>query len=83
MNVLCLLFGVFSLLGLCVGFLPCVGALNWLNIPFSLVGLVVSIVAISTLKDDENRGGAIVGIVCCALAIVFGTFRLLLGGGVL
>jgi hypothetical protein len=83
MNVLCLLFGIFSLLGLCLGFLPCVGALNWLNVPFSIVGLAVSIIALSTVRDNENRSGAIAGVVCCSVAVVFGTLRLVLGGGVL
>jgi len=83
MNVLCLVFAILSFLGMCLGFLPCIGALNWLNIPFAVVGLILSIIAVATIKPGESKGGGIAGIICCVLAIVVGFLRLLLGGGVL
>jgi hypothetical protein len=65
-----------------VAFLPCLGALNWLNIPFSLVGLIVSVIATSQAPPDK-KNIAIGGIVLCACAAGFGLIRLVLGGGVL
>jgi hypothetical protein len=65
-----------------VGFFPCLGALNWINIPFSGIGLVVSIIALSKVKPEEKKGSAIAGIVCCGIAVVFGLIRLILGGGI-
>jgi hypothetical protein len=65
-----------------VAFIPCLGALNWLNIPFSLVGLIISAVATSQAPPDK-KNLAIIGIVLCAFAAVFGLIRLVLGGGIL
>jgi len=80
MPTLALLWGIASLIGMAVGFLPCLGALNWLNIPFAAVGLVVSLVA--GAKPGPNPA-ARAGAIMCAIAIVVGVIRLILGGGVL
>jgi len=65
-----------------VAFLPCLGSLNWLNIPFAGIGLIVSIIALATTKEGSKEG-PIAGVICCGIAIFFGIFRLILGGGVL
>ena len=82
MQTLSLVWGILALLGLFVGFFPCLGALNWLNIPFAIVGLVISIIAAGQSRPGA-RGSAVAGIVCCGLAIVIGFIRLVLGGGIL
>ena len=82
MQVLSLVWGILALLGSGVAFLPCLGWLNWLNIPFSLVGLIVSVIATSQAPPDK-KNLAIGGSVLCAFAAVFGLFRLVLGGGIL
>jgi VIT1/CCC1 family predicted Fe2+/Mn2+ transporter len=69
-------------MGMFVAFLPCLGSLNWLNIPFSVVGLVIGIVAFVTSKEAK-KGAGIAGIVMCGIAVVFGMIRLIAGGGVL
>jgi hypothetical protein len=65
-----------------IAFLPCLGSLNWANIPFSGVGLIISIIAVVTAKV-EKKGAGIAGIVLCAVAVAFGLIRLIVGGGVL
>jgi hypothetical protein len=80
--VLSLVWGILALLGMIVGFIPCLGALNWINIPFALVGLIISIVALSS-APEADRGKAIAGIVGCAIAVLFGLVRLAMGGGIL
>jgi hypothetical protein len=82
MSTLSLVWGILALVGMLVGFIPCFGALNWLNIPFSGVGLIVSVVALSREPPDKS-GGAVGGTVLCSLALVLGLIRLLAGGGVL
>lgn len=82
MQLLSLVWGVLAFLGMIVGFLPCLGALNWLNIPFAGAGLIISIVALVTSKTTNN-GSAIAGLVCNAIAIFIGIIRLTLGGGIL
>jgi len=82
MQVLSLVWGIVAVLGMGVAFLPCLGALNWLNIPFSLAGLIVSVIATSQASPDK-KNTAIGGIVLCAFAAGLGLIRLVLGGGIL
>jgi hypothetical protein len=82
MQVLALVWGVLASLGLFIGFFPCLGALNWINIPFAVVGLVVSAIAASQAPPG-HKGMANAGVVLCAIASVLGVLRLFLGGGVL
>ncbi|GIU80497.1 MAG: hypothetical protein KatS3mg005_3735 [Bryobacteraceae bacterium] len=82
MLVLSLVWGILAALGMIVAFFPCLGSLNWLNVPFSFVGLVISIVAVATSKQ-ERKGAGIAGIVLCGMGVIFGLIRLALGGGVL
>jgi hypothetical protein len=82
MQVLSLIWGILAILGLGVAFLPCLGSLNWLNIPFALAGLIISIIANSKAPAGQ-KGMSITGIVLCAIAVGFGVIRLIAGGGVL
>jgi hypothetical protein len=81
MQVLGLVWGIVAILGMGVAFVPCLGWLNWLNIPFSLAGLIVSVIA-SSQAPAERKNTAIGGIVLCAFAAGFGIIRLALGGGI-
>ena len=80
MQVLSLIWGILAILGLGIAFIPCLGSLNWLNIPFAAVGVVISIVAKS---KPGQQGAATVGMVLNVIAIVLGVIRLVLGGGIL
>lgn len=82
MQVLSLVWGILSVIGMVIAFLPCLGALNWLNIPFSGIGLIISIVALAQSKEG-GKGAAVGGLIMCGAAIMFGILRLILGGGVL
>lgn len=82
MQTLSLVWGILAILGMIVGFFPCLGALNWINIPFSAVGLIISLVALAKARPDEQKTGAIAGTVCCAIAVVLGLIRLVLGVGI-
>jgi hypothetical protein len=82
MQILSMVWGILTIIGMMVGFFPCLGALNWLNIPFAGIGLIISAIALATAKEG-NKGGAIAGVICCAIAVIFGLIRLVAGGGVL
>lgn len=82
MSTLALIWGILAIIGFLVAFLPCLGSLNWINIPFSVVGLVISIIALSKEAPDR-RGGAMAGLVLCAIAVIIGMARLWAGGGIL
>jgi hypothetical protein len=83
MQVISLVWGILALVGMFIAFFPCLGSLNWLNIPFALIGLIVSIVALVQAKPEEKKSGSVAGICCCAAAVLFGAIRLMLGGGLL
>jgi len=79
MQVLSAILGVFAILGMLVGFVPCFGWYNWFNIPFSVAGMVVSIIALTTSKQAKNTG-SLIGLICCGIAIVLGFARWVVGG---
>jgi hypothetical protein len=66
------LFGILALIGMLIGLIPLFGWLNWLNIPLAIIGLLLCIIG-------KSKGGIII----CIVAIFFGLFRLMLGGGIL
>lgn len=82
MSVLSLIWGILAVCGMAIAFIPCLGSLNWLNIPFSVVGLIISVIALAT-SPEGKKGGAIGGLVLCAIATMFGIIRLVAGGGIL
>ncbi|HEX74580.1 MAG TPA: hypothetical protein G4N93_05455 [Dehalococcoidia bacterium] len=80
MGIVSLILGIISIIGMFIGLLPFLGWMNWGVIPIAGVGLIISIVAIATAK--ENRGLSIAGLILCAVALLIGTIRLIIGGGV-
>ncbi len=66
------IIGVFCLIGMFFGFLPFFGWLNWGIIPLAIIGLIIS--SISEAKSGKTM---------CAVVIIFGILRLILGGGLL
>jgi len=81
MQILSLIWGILAIIGLFVAVLPFLGWMNWFNIPFSFIGLIISIVGTVTAKG--GRGIAIAGIILCCLAVFVGSIRLILGAGLL
>lgn len=83
MSTLALILGILSFLGFGLALLPCLGWLNWLNIPFSIVSVVVSIVALAKASNARQpTGTSIAALVLSVIATIVGFFRLVLGGGV-
>ena len=82
MQIVSLIWGILALVGFMIGFIPCLGALNWLNIPFAVIGLIISIVAFANTPPGR-RGFSVVGIILCLVAILIGANRLMWGGGVI
>lgn len=93
MKQLSLIIGIICLIGMVIGFIPCLGWFNWLNIPLAIVGLVMGIIEYNNEKNmiqrDEygnpmHRPASVpLGVIFCAVALIFGFFRLILGGGIL
>lgn len=81
-TMLALVWGILAFLGFLLGLIPCLGWINWVNIPFAIVGVVIGIVALSQ-AGARNRpvGPAIGGLILSVTAVVIGMIRLVLGGG--
>lgn len=80
MQIIGLVIGILSFVAMLVFFLPFLGVLNWLNIPFAVIGFVISLISI---LNAERKGIGIAGLILCTVAIVVGIIRLILGFGVL
>jgi hypothetical protein len=83
MQIISLIWGILAVIGMLIGFIPCLGAYNWINIPFAVVGLIISIIAALNADPLDSKSSATAGIVMCSVAIAFGLARLALGGGIL
>ena len=81
MQVISLVWGILASLGFVVAFIPCLGSLNWLNIPFSGAGLIFSIFVFVTSRA-ANRTPSVAGIVLCGIDVLIGAKRLIMGGGI-
>ena len=82
MQMLALVWGILAIIGFVVGFIPCLGALNWINIPFAVVGCLVSIYAINSTPQGE-RGMVAVALILNLIAVIIGFLRLKAGAFIL
>jgi hypothetical protein len=82
MKTASLVFGIIVLIFMLIGFVPCFGSLNWINIPLAGVGLIISILALVQSKSGEEKGKVYAGLILCCIALFFGLIRLFMGGGV-
>lgn len=92
MKQLSLFLGIIAIIGMIVGFIPCLGWVNWLNIPIAAVGLILGAIDYNkerslTMTDpyDTNTRpiGTPIGLILCGIAVVLGTLRLFVGGGII
>jgi len=86
-----LIIGIFAIVGMCIGFIPCLGWFNWFNIPLAIVGIILGALAYNEQRNIEYRyddpmirrnNDVPIGLILCSVAFVFGAFRLVIGLGV-
>lgn len=75
--------GIVAVSFMLIGFIPCLGWLNYLNLTFSFITVILSIVALASAKSDSGRSAAVLGLALVVMAICLGVGRLILGGGCL
>ena len=80
LSIFSLIWGILAIIGMAVAIIPFLGALNYLNIPFAVFGLLFSLLALIVSSKKE---GAVAGCVLCGTAIFLGAIRLVLGFGIL
>lgn len=77
MQVASLVIGILTATGSFIGFIPCLGWLNYINVPFAIIGLILGIISVSTAEPGQKTP-SVVGICCCSFAIIFGLVRLII-----
>lgn len=77
------ILGIIAVSVMAVGLIPCLGALNYLNIVFSFITIIICIVSLASARTDRARTSAVIGLVLSLLAAFVGVVRLILGGGCL
>lgn len=89
MRQVSLAFGIITIKGMLIGFIPCFGWFNWINLPLAIIGIITGLLAYTMQPQTSNPYGAPqqrkipVGLLLCSVAFVFGTLRLILGRGIL
>jgi hypothetical protein len=79
MQIIGLILGIFAVITMFIAFIPLLGWMNWVNIPFAVLGLIFSLIGVATSKGNRNAG--ISGIILCGIAIAFGILKLKTCGG--
>ena len=72
LNIASIIVGIGALLWALVAFLPFIGALNWLVLPWAILGLALGVLSNRTSGRNLNL-----------VVILVASFRLMLGGGIL
>ncbi len=75
-----IIWGIAALIMALLFFFPGLGWGNWLVIPFSVIGLLICVLAAA---NPDTRGLGKVGTVLCSFALGMGFLRLIIGAGVL
>lgn len=73
--------GIIALSLMLVGLIPCLGWINWFNIPFGFITFILSIVGVATANLPTTRNKAVIGLVFGILAWLIGSVRLSIGIG--
>ena len=79
LSILSLVWGILAVIGMAVAIIPFLGSINYLNIPFAVFGFLFSVFAIIVSAKKEL---AVAGCILCAVAILLGAIRLVLGFGI-
>ena len=71
LNIASIVIGIGALLWALVAFLPFIGALNWLVLPWAILGLALGVMSSRTSGRNLNL-----------VVILVASLRLMLGGGI-
>lgn len=80
MSIITMLIAVIALVLTLVAFIPLLGWLNWLFIPFSIIALLLNVIAI-IIPPYRNKI-AYIGVVISVMSLFVGIVRLSIGGGI-
>jgi len=86
-----LVIGIIAIVGMFIGFIPCLGWFNWFNIPLAIVGIILGALAYNDERNDYYNNPISmsgkspetpIGLILCCVAFVLGGIRLIVGFGI-
>lgn len=86
-----LVIGIIAIVGMFIGFIPCLGWFNWLNLPLAVVGIILGALAHNDERNNYYSNPALmpgttpqipIGLILCCIAFILGSIRLVIGFGV-
>lgn len=91
MKLASLIIGITALIGMLIGFIPCLGWFNWFNIPLALIGLILGLVDYSNAELPQTDYDPLkgyqkpfpTGALLCGIALALSSLRLVIGGGII
>lgn len=92
MKLASLIIGITTILGMIIALTPCLGWLNWFNIPLALIGLIIGLVDYTNVQQpytdmhdplNPYRKPFPTGALLCGIALFLSSIRLVLGGGII
>jgi hypothetical protein len=75
LSFIALVWGILSIIGMALGFVPSLTAWSWVNLPFAVLGASVGIASIFVRKIGGSKF-AVIGIALCMVASIVGLLRL-------
>jgi hypothetical protein len=82
MQVISFAWGVIAIISVIIAFFPCLGSLNWIVVPFSAIGFIVSFLTYNNTKPGNPNRPAKFGWMLCLIAVFAGLLRLIIGAGI-
>ena len=88
MPILSVIFLTLAAVATFAGLFPCLGWVNWIGAPFSVMAVVVGLIGMASDKDPEtqeslNSGIHLSATIVGAFLLLLGGVRCLLGGGMI
>lgn len=81
MKIISIILGILGFIFMVPGIIPCFGWLNWVNVLFSGVGLIIALYYFFNSESGNRDSSTKLAFVINLLAFLIGSFRLFLGGG--
>lgn len=81
MAILSLILGILSLFFMIPGLIPCLGWLNYFNLPFSGLGLLIALYLYTRSEENAKDSTVKIALYLNVASFVIGVIRLVLGAG--
>lgn len=81
MAIFSLILGILSLIFMVPGLIPCLGWLNWVNLPLSGLGLLIALYLYTRSEENAKDSTTKLALYLNGASFIIGVLRLIVGGG--